>query len=214
MSQASGPCPKSWPKGTVYLTRPAYSKSMSSSILRLQKADLPPNAVIVPNNPGPYSTVKIGAINNPSHPADGQHGLFVSQRVPPDSFILSYLGYVHDQTDTDPNSDYDLSLDRELGVGVDASKMGNEARFINDFRGVTDHPNAEFRDVWADVGKGSFEKRMAVYVLPAGRSGKRAKGITKGEEILVSYGKGFWAERKVKQTGDQHGNEKDPEETS
>jgi len=111
-----------------------------------------------------------------------------------------YLGYVHGKTDTDPNSDYDLSLDRDLGIGVDASKMGNEARFINDFRGVADDPNAEFREVWVDSSSGHLEKMMAVFVLPAGRSGKRAKGIGKGEEILVSYGKGFWAERQSQQT--------------
>lgn len=105
------------------------------------------------------------------------------------------MGYVHGPADLDEDSDYDLSLDRELGVGVDASKMGNEARFINDYRGVSTGPNAEFRLVFIDVGKGQVEKRMGVFVLSAGKSGKRAKGIEKGKEILVSYGKGFWAER-------------------
>jgi hypothetical protein len=204
----SSQTPKSWPKEIVYLTRPVYSKATSSSVLRLLKSDVPPNSIIVPNGAGPYSAVKISAINDPSHPAHGQYGLFASQRLPPDSFILLYLGYIHDQTDTDPNSDYDLSLDRELGIGVDAAKMGNEARFINDFRGIAPSANAEFRDVWVDVGKGCFEKRMAVYVLSAGKSGKRAKGIGKGEEILVSYGKGFWAERNPQDTEELKGDQK------
>lgn len=199
---ASGQIPKSWPKDIPYITRPAYSKTISSSILRLLKSDLPPNSTIAPNGAGPYSSVKISAINDRSHPAHGQYGLFASQRLPPDSFILPYLGHIHGQTNTDPNSDYDLSLDRDLGLGVDASKMGNEARFINDFRGIAASANAEFRDVWVDIGKGYFEKRVAVYVLSAGRSGKRAKGIGKGEEILVSYGKGFWAERNLEQVED------------
>jgi len=113
----------------------------------------------------------------------------------PDSFVLFYLGFVHGEADSDPCSNYDLSLDRELGVGVDATKMGNEARFTNDYRGVNSFgPNAEFKEVWVHRGIGRYEKRMAVYVLPAGKSGKRAKGIGKGEEILVSYGKGFWRE--------------------
>lgn len=34
---------------------------------------------------------------------------------------------------------------------------------------------------------------VAIFVMPAGRSGKRKGGIKKGQEILVSYGKGFWA---------------------
>jgi len=113
----------------------------------------------------------------------------------PDSFIICYLGYVHSQEDTDLSSDYDLSIDRELNIGIDATHMGNEARFINDYRGIGPAPNAEFRDIWIDVGQGVLEKRIGVYVLSAGKSGKRAKGITKGAEILVSYGKGFWHER-------------------
>lgn len=35
---------------------------------------------------------------------------------------------------------------------------------------------------------------MGVWVLPAGKSGK-GKGIKKGDEILVSYGRGFWGAR-------------------
>ena len=75
--------------------------------------------------------------------------------------------------------------------------MGNEARFINDYRGVRDAgPNAEFRDCWVRVGRGVVEKRVGVYVMSPGLSGKRAKGIAKGEEIVVSYGKGFWRARR------------------
>jgi hypothetical protein len=86
-------------------------------------------------------------------------------------------------------------LDRDLGIGVDASIMGNEARFINDFRGVSAAPNAEFRDIMVNTSNNRAEKRVGVFVLSAGKSGKRAKGINRGQEILVSYGKGFWAQR-------------------
>jgi hypothetical protein len=112
---------------------------------------------------------------------------------------LPYLGYVHNQIDIDDTSDYDLSLDREHGIGVDATTMGNEARFINDYRGVSTAPNAEFRDIFFDIGTGKVEKRVGVFVLSAGKSGKRAKGIGRGHEILVSYGKGFWTERQSTQ---------------
>jgi SET domain-containing protein len=140
--------------------------------------------------------VSITAISDQAHPACGQSGLFAKRHLAPDSFILLYLGVIHGQEDADPTSDYDLSLDRELNVGIDASKSGNEARFINDYRGVTQRgPNAEFRDVWVEPRHGKYERRMAVFVLSSGKSGKRAAGIKKGEEILVSYGKGFWSER-------------------
>jgi len=125
------------------------------------------------------------------------------------------------------NSDYDLWLSREANLAVDSELSGNEARFINDYRGVDgrDRANAEFRAVW-DPRVGEYT--MAVYVLPLGkkarekmekaqeekikrlmakqkRDGKNAGGvlavssvgvIKKGEEILVSYGRGFWERRK------------------
>jgi len=68
-------------------------------------------------------------------------------------------------------------------------------RFINDYRGVAEAPRAEFRDIFVDIGNGKVEKRIGVFVLSAGKSGKRAKGIPKGQEILISYGKGFWGAR-------------------
>ena len=80
---------------------------------------------------------------------------------------------------------------------MDAARMGNEARFVNDYRGVPDvlSPNAEFRDIWMSSSNRKVEKGIGVFVLNAGRSGNRSTGIKKGEEILVSYGKGFWKSR-------------------
>lgn len=118
-------------------------------------------------------------------------------------------------TTKDPhaNSNYDLSLDRDQGIGIDADKSGTEARFINDYRGVAGAPSAEFREIW-DGNRG--ERGMGVFVLREGKSsgkskgkgkgdgkgkgkvdgGKNGKGIKKGEEILVSYGRGFWGARR------------------
>lgn len=93
------------------------------------------------------------------------------------------------------SSDYDLWLDRDGHISVDAARMGNEARFVNDYRGVpgVTRPNAEFCEVW-DMRRG--EKSMAVFVLPMGKKEKgKGGGIVKGQEILVSYGKGFWGKR-------------------
>lgn len=121
-------------------------------------------------------------------------------------------------------SDYDLWLDREADLAVDAARAGNEARFINDYRGVPgpdqhqhansnnpnfktkkqkkdDHKtkakaNAEFKTVW-DPRTG--ERGMAVFVLPAGKKATgraRVVGIARGEEVLVSYGRGFWQGRR------------------
>jgi hypothetical protein len=196
-SRSPAALPKGWPSNTTYLHSPCLSKKLRAEdvdSLSSRKSDLP-SGTLVWKTSGPYGNVRITPVVDISHPAHGQHSLCTTQHLAPDTFILPYLGYVHDQTDTDESSDYDLSLERELGIGVDATRMGNEARFINDYRGVSAAPNAEFRDIFFDVGNGKVEKRVGVFVLSAGKSGKRAKGIGRGQEILVSYGKGFWTER-------------------
>ena len=58
-----------------------------------------------------------------------------------------------------------------------------QARLINDYRGITERPNAVFEE--RRTGQG--ELRMSVW--------SASKGIKKGEEILVSYGKSWWAAR-------------------
>lgn len=194
--------PKGWPQDIAYIGAPVYSKACAPDMIQ-QLHTPPPLAAAVRPPPAPSPLVRITKISSPSHPANGQHGLFAAQHLAPDSLIILYLGLFHSRPDADPASDYDLSLDRDLGIGVDATCMGNEARFINDYRGVgPPGPNAEFRELWVDLGRGRLERRMAVFVLSAGKSGKRAKGIAKGEEILVSYGKGFWSERRKEQEND------------
>ncbi|KAF2746896.1 SET domain-containing protein [Sporormia fimetaria CBS 119925] len=188
--------PKNWPKDRLYLRAPYYSKSLSneaSTAIIVKREDVP-SKEIVRKPAAPYKQVSITEISSPSHPANGQHALLAAQHIPADSFILPYLGFVHHGLNE--NSDHEISLDRDVDVAVDASKIGNEARFINDYRGIAERPNAEFRDIFFDLQDGTVGKAIGVFVLSAGKSGKRAKGIGKGQEILVSYGKGFWAARK------------------
>jgi hypothetical protein len=77
-------------------------------------------------------------------------------------------------------SDYDLSLYRTPGgvvsVGIDASAMGNEGRFVNDYRGIRAKPNAQFEERRGNNG----ELRMSVWT--------GSEAIKRGEEILVSTG--------------------------
>lgn len=200
--QQAGAVPKNWPENLPYLMTPAYSASLNKTQLEairnktssstLQLSEIPRNL-----KPGPCSFVKITPIVDTRHPAHGQAGLFATRHLPPGSLILPYLGEVHSAgAEAHESSDYDLWLDRDADVAIDASRMGNEARFVNDYRGVPDaaRPNAEFCEVW-DVRRG--EKSMAVFVLPAGKKNHgKGNGIMKGQEILVSYGKGFWGKRK------------------
>ncbi|KKY27255.1 putative set domain-containing protein [Phaeomoniella chlamydospora] len=193
--------PKSWPRGVTYLLKPQYGRYVNQDqlISVLDSSTSVPTTTTITGtkaSSGPCPLVKVTKIQDKTHPAFDEFGLFANRHLPPDTFILFYLGFVHGTEDVDETSNYDLSLDAQQGIGIDATKMGNEARFINDYRGIRDAgPNAEFRDCWVDVGGGRREKRIGVYVLSAGKSGKRANGIGKGEEILVSYGKGFWSHR-------------------
>ena len=136
------------------------------------------------SNHSQKSMVVIQRISDPSHPANGQHGLFATKKIPPRTLILDYIGEVH--CDERPESDYDLSLHRTLdliSVGVDAHSTGNEARFVNDYRGVKSRPNVIFQERRTDRG----ELRMSVW------SGSET--IKKGDELLVSYGKSWWRAR-------------------
>lgn len=110
-------------------------------------------------------------------------GLFASTRIAPNSYIASYHGEIH--SDERVDSDYDLALDHigETNFGVDAAQRGNEARFVNDFRGVKSKPNAIFQ--LGRDSRGWLEMSVWSGSLP----------IKKGEEILVSYGKGWWKAR-------------------
>lgn len=71
-------------------------------------------------------------------------------------------GEIH--CDERQESDYDLSLYRFQhgeSIGIDAGTTGNEARFVNDYRGIKGKPNAVFIDYRADSG----ELRMGIWAL-------------------------------------------------
>lgn len=125
-------------------------------------------------------------ISSSEHPCSGHHGLFAKSYIPPKSFIMNYTGYLILDSDC-PDSDYALHLYNN--ISVDATKGGNAARFINDFRGIQDRPNVAF-DIYKDA-QGLIQ--MGVWTLNV--------SIEKGQEILVSYGKQFWKSRGIHVSG-------------
>ena len=209
--------PENWPTSLPYLSASILSPDVPKDTLStkaLSSPSLEADVATIPPPQTPYSNICITPINDPAHPACGQCGLFTTQVHAPDSFICLYLGLVHstqaepsaaftDRNSHEPKSDYDLSLDRDLGLAIDANNMGNEARFINDYRGIADRPNAEFRDVIVKAKNGKRERGVGVFVKAAKRDKKTKSkrqddnGISKGAEILVSYGRGFWSARRA-----------------
>jgi hypothetical protein len=192
----TSPLPPNWPidSPVTCITSPSYSKHLTPAQLETIRSPPPKDSPIESLSHTPPASIQV--IDETAHPAHGQRGLFASKDLPPGTFILFYIGLVHNEIDNDPNSDYDLSMDRDMGLAIDATSMGNEARFVNDYRGVPGRenrgPNSEFRDCWVKLSGKQYERRVGVYVLPAGNAGKRKDGMRKGEEVLVSYGKGFW----------------------
>ncbi|KAG6332709.1 hypothetical protein ID866_6379 [Astraeus odoratus] len=179
--------PALWPSDILFITSPCYHPSVSGNT-RSFLANGSGHAGH-PNSPGASTSangtvnpfVRIRYISDASHPARGQYGLFAVRKIHPKTHIIDYIGEVHCQER--PDSDYDLSLYRSqdgVNVGVDANEMGNEARFINDYRGVRSKPNAAFVEYRTNTG----ELRMSVW--------SQADPIKKGDEILVSYGKSWW----------------------
>jgi hypothetical protein len=200
--------PKHWPEFFPYLRSPLHDKSLTPS--HLQSLRTKPTAdddmTVIPSSAHPATPnplVRIEPISIPSHPANGQCGLFAAKDLPAGSFIMPYLGRMHSGAASAAESDYDLWLDRGVDVAVDAASEGNEGRYVNDFRGVRERANAEFRTVWCER---FGELCVGVWVIGGGGGGKNGKGkgkvkarggIMRGEEICVSYGKGFWGERKA-----------------
>ncbi|KAK8037877.1 SET domain-containing protein [Apiospora phragmitis] len=190
MAKDSKAIPKNWPPTLSYLTQPSYACHLTKEQLNALRTRGPDLTSEIPLSlpRGPSALVKITAITQPSHPAHGQAGLCATRNLAPGSLIIPYYGVVHSdlalpQHNLDhEKSDYDLRIDRDAQLAVDAAKAGNEARFVNDYRGVRDRPNAEFRECWDLRLK---QKSMAVFVLPAGKNATRKGegGIAKGQTL-------------------------------
>ena len=128
-------------------------------------------------------TVRWQRVDDPNHPAFGENGLFAARRLSPGEHVVDYLGYVCLSGNEDPKSDYSATFGDAAELALDAAKVGNEARMCNDFRNTGKRANAVFDQYRDSAG----DQKLAIFV--------DSKPISKGEEILVSYGKGFWRDR-------------------
>lgn len=207
--------PPHWPATVSYTPRSLISRTFPPSQLRYINIRATPTSTLrslapLPICPHPKDTVRIKQITDSKHPACGQNGLFVVRAVKPRTKVIDYVGVIHSRTppreqagegwiDPHEQSDYDLSLIRCMStpdpgttdhvpalvdIGIDADKFGNAARMINDYRGIAGKPNVEFRQTWDEA---TGWAKMEVWAL--------SEGLKKGDEVLISYGKGFWTAR-------------------
>ena len=127
--------------------------------------------------------VAIWKIVNESHPTHGQHGLFANKKIAPNEHIIDYVGLVEMNAFESKTSDYIIHFVDDLSC--DAEKIGNEARFINDYRNISENaPNVKF----LNYTNKENQLRLGVFC--------GSKCTKKNQELLVSYGKGFWKARK------------------
>ncbi|KAJ7785955.1 hypothetical protein B0H16DRAFT_1488678 [Mycena metata] len=177
--------PHNWPKNIRYITTCSFHTSVPpGTVSFLTEGSAAKTATTNRPSPADGSAVAIRRISDSTHPACGQLGLFAARKIKEKTIIVDYIGEIH--CDERPESDYDLSLFRssDLSVGIDASVMGNEGRFVNDYRNIPgqEKPNAAF----VDERLASGELRIRIV---------SSRIIRKGEEVLVSYGKAWWQAR-------------------
>ncbi|KAI8892449.1 hypothetical protein BC833DRAFT_611639 [Globomyces pollinis-pini] len=131
------------------------------------------------------------------HPCKNSYGLFALMDLKPSQSLGDYSGKlrVDLKSDTNPpdaDNDYLYLLyeDDDYKVTIDASKYGNHARYINDYRGVHDSfgsplsPNCDIVPYYDSV---TGELRAGVVIT---------KRVKKGEEILFDYGDTYWEVKK------------------
>lgn len=130
-------------------------------------------------------------ITDERHPAKGEYGLFAQRKMERGEHIIDYLGLVTLKGNESKTSDYTASFGDDNELALDAELMGNEARMINDFRNTGKRANAlfdQYRDAAGDL-------KLGVFAGP--------HGVNKADEVLVSYGKGFW-ENRLASMGAEH----------
>ena len=124
-------------------------------------------------------------INHPAFVARGSKGLFADVSFAADDYIGSYGGkiiYFKDDLEEDVSSwnPYQLTPDPNGNYYIDGLEIGNELRYCNDPKGTDREPNARFYQ--SDVTIGDF------FVCDV----HAIRDIAPGEEILISYGDGYW----------------------
>ena len=116
--------------------------------------------------------VRIKKIDDPNSIVYGQYGLFANQKFEKYDIIGQYTGKVV------PESSGGVYVAFCKNCCIDAEDGGNELRFINDHKNISDEPNTIIRITYVD------KKPRVMFVV--------TKDIEEGEQILTSYGKSYW----------------------
>lgn len=144
--------PVNWPSNLDYINNMNYSKTK-----------IPKKNII--------GDVYIKTLDE-THILNGQKGLFAKNKLEKFKIIGEYTGEII----KDEGGEYCAFLTDEYCI--DAKFGGNELRFINDYRNISEKPNTRLEIVYLD-------KKPKVLVIVI-------EDINEGDEILLSYGDNYW----------------------
>ncbi|KAI9004771.1 hypothetical protein BC832DRAFT_520054, partial [Gaertneriomyces semiglobifer] len=184
--------PEGWPASVAYITelrwaddipdndRRPFQQGSLSATQRL--ADVPIRQVPLWDRPSP--NVRIMRIQDSRHPACGEDGVFAVQNLEPFTYLMDYLGTVHYAARSEDGTDYleddGYTVSFHYPLLISGLTHGNEARFINDYRGISSRPNAFFETYRRPDGG----VRVGCWTLN--------RAVQSGEEIVVTYGTDYW----------------------
>jgi len=135
------------------------------------------------SQPLPNPKVIIKKIKENRHPCFGQHGLFAAVPLQKGETISNYVGLVSKVSKKLFNpSKYVISMYEENGImlDIDAERIGNETRFLNDYHGIIEEPNVELQ-----VDNDTLTGDIHCFAIALHE-------IQVGEELLMDYGEGYW----------------------
>ena len=126
----------------------------------------------------PYEMDKLEIFDvPPKHPAYPGRGVRAREALPSDTIVVSYAGVQRPGWFGDDNS-YVFGVEPpELDLVIDAKRVGNIARFVNDPRGSMRTPNLTAED---DV---YYHKTLRIRTILF----RTTRPIEPGEELLLSY---------------------------
>lgn len=172
--------PENWPPNIQYIRR--NINQMEWNNIRSHSKNIPINSDENYNFVPTHSFVQIQKLP-PNHvaydPVNG-YGLFSIRIIQKDDLLGEYVGIILSSNEKH-NYKSDFFMNRnlteihpEFGTLIDAMEAGNEMRFINDYRGISNESNC-------------------YCIKENGRIFIRAKNtIEPGKEILLNYGHNYW----------------------
>jgi len=124
--------------------------------------------------------VEIQKITDPAHPVCGECGLFAKATLLQGAVIGEYTGTVK-LTDSKASGYASILFDDEnIKVDVEGAQVGNEFRFVNDYRGTpAGKPNVKF-------SSSVVNQEYHIFVVTINK-------INCGKELLADYGSTYWA---------------------